>query len=180
MDLTPNSCTYYATWVEKARLYQIKQFPNRNKIYLHLIAFIQHQYCLRQDAFVDIFLKCVQSVKNTATKKLNASGQLSRSERKAAVRHLTKSNRNYSELIDEITEVTKSPVLTDVGKVQKISELIAEHEKQKAEVDQQKLDLFEKSLDSIATDKDYFDILEKLSVKLQRRVANILKALVTA
>ncbi len=78
LNLTANSCAYYATWAQKAKLSQIKQFPNRNKIYLHLIALIQHQYYLRQDTFVDIFLRCVQSAKNTAIKKLNKSEQLSR------------------------------------------------------------------------------------------------------
>lgn len=178
LNLNANGCTYYATWVQKAKLSQIKQIPDSNRIYLHLIAFIQHQYYLRQDSFGDILLKCTQSAKNTAIKRLNKADQLSRSERRAAVRHLTKTNRNYRALVDDITEITKSPLLTDAGKVQKISELIAEHEHQKEEIEQQKLDLFEKSLDSIAKDKDYFDILEKLSIKLQRRVAEILKVLV--
>ena len=157
---------------------QIKQFPDRNKTYLYLIAFIQHQYYLRQDTFTDILLRCVQSSKNTTIKNLNKAEQLSRTERKAAVRHLTKSNHNYKILIDEITEITKSLVLTDSGKVKEISKLIAEYEHQKEEIEQQKLELFEKSLDSIVKDKDYFDILEKLSVKLQHRVAGILKAVV--
>lgn len=178
LNLTPNSCKYYATWVQKAKLSQIKQFPDENKIYLHLIAFIQHQYYLRQDAFIDIFLKCVQTAKNSIVKKLNAADQISRSERKAAARHVTKSNKHYRTLIDEITEITKSPLLTDSGKIQKINELLEEHEQQKQEIEQQKLELFEKSLDSMAKDKDYFDILEQLSVKLQRRVAGVLKTLV--
>jgi TnpA family transposase len=177
LTLTASSCSYYAIWVQKAKLSQIKQFFDRNKTYLHLIAFIQHQYYLRQDTLVDILLRCVQSSKNTTIKNLNKAEQLSRSERKAAVRHLTKSNRNYKVLINDITEITKSPILTDSGKVKKISELIAEHEHQKEEIEQQKLELFEKSLDSIAKDKDYFDILEKLSIKLQHRVAGILKAI---
>lgn len=178
LNLSTSSCSYYATWVQKAKLSQIKQFPDRNKIYLHLIAFIQHQYCLRQDSLVDIFLKCVQSAKNTVTKRLNKMDQLSRPERKAAVRHLTKRNCHYRKLIDDIAEVTKSPIFTDSGKVQKISGLIAEHERQHNEIAQQKLDLFEQSLDAIIRDKNYFDILEKLSIKLQRRVSRILKVLV--
>ena len=115
LNLSANSCRYYATWVQKAKLSQIRQFPDPNKIYLHLIAFIQHQYYLRQDTFVDILLKCIQTVKNTTAKRLNEADQLSRPERKAAVRHLTKSNRNYRELIDEITEaLIKAPYLDKI------------------------------------------------------------------
>src|SRR6185436_9665232 len=40
-----------------------------------------------------------------------------------------------------------------------------------------KIELFEKSLDEMAKDKNYFDILEKLSRKLQNRVADILKVI---
>lgn len=119
LNLTASSCSYYAIWVQKAKLSQIKQFPDRNKTYLHLIAFIQHQYYLRQDTFVDILLRCVQSSKNTTLKNLNKAEQLSRTERKAAIRHLTKANRSYNTLIDDITAITKSPILTDSGKVKK-------------------------------------------------------------
>ncbi|MBX3710129.1 MAG: hypothetical protein KIT56_09075 [Gammaproteobacteria bacterium] len=55
LNLTPQSCEYYATWFKKAKLSQLKQFTDQNKIYLHLIAFIQHQFYLRQDKCVGIF-----------------------------------------------------------------------------------------------------------------------------
>lgn len=95
LNLSPNGSSYYATWMQKAKLSQLKQFPEKEKLYLHMLAFIQHQFYLRQDYFVDVLLKCVQSVKNTANKKLKESDQLSRTERRNAVRHLSKSNRHY-------------------------------------------------------------------------------------
>lgn len=178
LKLTPNSCKYYATWAQKAKLSQIKQFPDKNKTYLHLVAFIQHQYSLRQDTFIDISLKCVQSAKNTLTSRLTETEQISRTERKAAARYYIKSDDNYKDLVDTITDITKSVVLTAEGKVEKISEIITEHRRQREETEQRKLDLFKKSLDSVAKDKDYFDILEKLSARLQQRISGILKVLV--
>lgn len=142
------------------------------------MAFIKHQVYLRQDTFVDILLKCVQSVKKTSVKRLNETDKLSRNERKSAIRHLTKVNHSNKELIDEITSIVRSSVLTDTGKVKKIEEIIANHEKQKNAVEQHKIELFEKSLEHIIKDKDYFDMLEKLSVNLQRRVGEIIKTLV--
>ena len=177
LNLTHRSCQYYAAWVKKAKLSQIKQFPESNKKYLHLIAFIQHQYYLRQDAFVDIFLKCVRSSRNTSLKRLQQTEKLSRNDRRAAVQHVAQSNRSYRSLVDEITEVTKSVIFTDSYKVEEITRLLDTHGKQKSLVAHEKMDLFERSLDSIVTDKDYFDILEKLSVKLQRRVSGIVNAL---
>ena len=177
LSLTPSSCEYYATWVKKAKLSQINQFTDKNKTYLHLIAFIQHQYNKRQDTFIDIFLKCVQSSKNTTTIRLNKSDQLSRGERRAAVRHLTKKNRNYRNVIDEIREITHSPVLSAIGKVEKIDVLLRENGQKIDEAEQERIDLLEKSLDNIVKDKDYFDTLEKQSIKLQNRVSQILKVL---
>jgi hypothetical protein len=178
LDLTSQSCSYYATWIAKSKLSQIKQLADKNKMYLYLISFIQHQFYLRQDTCVDIFLKCVQSAKNTATKRLDESDKLTKGERRAAVKHLSASNRNCSNLITEIAKIAHSPVLTDRGKIKEITALLYEHEKQKFEVTQEKVTLFEKSLDRIADDKDYFDALEKTSLKLQYRVTGITRALI--
>lgn len=177
LDFTPQSCEYYASWVKKAKLSQIKQMADQNKKYLHLISFIRHQYFLRQDTFVDILLKCVQSAKNIAIKRLEKSDNLSRRDRRDAVKHLSKSNHNYRSLVDEITQIIRSPIFTDSGKVQQINDLLATHENRKNEIAQEKINLFEKSLDDISKDKDYFDILESLSIKLQRRISGILKLL---
>ncbi len=87
LSLTPQCCQYYATWIKKAKLSQIKQFSDENKMYVRLIAFLQHQYYARKDTFVDILLRCVQSAKNTVTYRLTESDQLSRNERRSAVRH---------------------------------------------------------------------------------------------
>lgn len=59
--------------------------------------------------------------------------QLTRGDKRSAVRHLTKSRHGHKLLIDEITAITRSPVLTDTGKVQKITELLAIHEKEQDE-----------------------------------------------
>ncbi len=156
----------------------MKQFPDNRKLHLHLIAFFQHQYYTRQDIFIDVFLRSVRSAKNSAIHQIKNVDQLSRPDRRKAVRHLTKKHRGYRSLIDEIAEVTHSTVLTNKGKIQKISELLAQHENKNDKKEQKKLDLFEKSLNDMTKDKDYFDILESLSRKLQNRVSDIIKVLV--
>ena len=54
LKLSPQTCEYYAVWVKKAKLSQIKNIVEDERRYLHLISFVQHQVCLRQDNFVDI------------------------------------------------------------------------------------------------------------------------------
>lgn len=177
LELTPESCGYYATWVKKAKISQLKQFPYKDRLFLHLTAFCQHQFYLRQDAFIDIMIKSVQSMRNTANARLNKSEQLSRKEKRDAIRHITDKNHQYKELIDEITEITKSVVLTDSGKVNAIATLLARHEQAATEKETAKIELFEKSLDRIVNDSDYFDTIEGLSLKLQNKVSGILKVL---
>ncbi len=53
LKLPEKATEYYATWVQKATMAQLKQFPSRWKRYLHLLAFIKHQYSLRQDVLMD-------------------------------------------------------------------------------------------------------------------------------
>jgi TnpA family transposase len=178
LKLSNQSCCYYATWVKKARASQLKQFPDVNKKYLYLIAFIQHQYYLRQDTFIDIFMKCIQSARNACDRRMNESERLSRNERRAAVKHVTESNKAYRELLDEIKTITQSNILTDSGKVQQITQLIQAHEKQNNRSKEDKIKQFEISLDRITKNKDYFDTLEKLSMRIQKRVSKLLKILV--
>ncbi len=178
LSLTPQSSEYYATWVKKAKLSQLKQFNDDRKRYLYLAAFLQHQYYMRQDNFVDIFLRSVRTAINAAISKLRENDGLTRFKRRKAIKHVTTSNKNYRSLIDAITEVTHSTVLTDSGKVNRIAELLSEHENKQDAKEKKKTVMLEQSLDNLAKDKDYFDHLEKLSRKLQARVAEILKVLV--
>ena len=177
LSLTPDCCEYYATWVKKAKLSQLKQFSDKRKLYLRLVAFLQHQYTIRQDNFVDIFLRSVQSAKNSALQQLQHGDKLTRGQRRDAVRHLTDSRKNYRDLIDEITAITQSTGLSDTGKVQKISELLTAHAQSEDTKKQKKIESLEMTLDDMAKNKDHFDTLENLSLKLQNRVSAILKVI---
>ena len=177
LSLTRESCDYYATWVKKAKLSQLKQLPDENKLLLYLVAFCQHQYYSRQDAFADIFMKSVQSIKNRVNSWINRNDKLSRKERREAICHMTKKNQNYEELIEEITEIVKSTVLNDTGKVKNITKLLNKEQALKNEKESEKTALFEQSLKHMANNSDYWNALEKLSVKFQNRVSGILKIL---
>src|ERR1035437_935320 len=64
LNFSPEVIAYHASWTIKARLFQIQQFPSVEKKYLHLLSFISHQYKLRQDNFVDVFLNAVKNYQN--------------------------------------------------------------------------------------------------------------------
>ncbi|HEV2601205.1 MAG TPA: hypothetical protein VGT41_02815, partial [Candidatus Babeliales bacterium] len=109
--------------------------------------------------------------------RLNKFDRISRKERRDAIRHVTKKNSNYRRLIDEITEITHSTILTDLDKLRAISELLDKHKQQRTEEIDLKEKVFEQSLERIANNNDYFDTLKKVSIKLQNRVSWILKVL---
>jgi len=68
LSISDQATEYYATWVSKASLAQLRQFPNSHKRYLYLLGFIKHQHCLRQDLLMDTLLKCTRSAINAARK----------------------------------------------------------------------------------------------------------------
>ena len=61
LQLSDSATHYLATWVKKAKTFQINQFPNKMKSFLYLIGYIKHQYYLRHDILDDIFLKSTHS-----------------------------------------------------------------------------------------------------------------------
>ena len=169
---------YYATWVEKASTGQLKQFPNRWKRYLHLLAFIHHQYSTRQDVLVDILLKTTQAALNAAAKDEDTSDLKKRGEQKNAIRIVTKARRSSQCLIDEIARVTHCEDTSSAEKVTKIKQLLNDRDAlQSAQPDdqvQQSEALLEAQLDPAR----YYNALESRSMKLQHRVSPILKHLV--
>jgi len=108
LSLPDQATEYYATWVQKAKLTQLKQLSNPGKRYLYLLAYIKHQYMDRQDTLVDIFLKCVRTAINSANKRVNAIEKKTRTERRQAIRAITKSHQSARRLLEEITRVVKS------------------------------------------------------------------------
>lgn len=179
LDLSPNSCQHYAIWVQKATIAQLNQLADRSKIYLYIISFIQHQLYLRQDFFADVTIKCVQAANNATENKLNKQEQKSRKKRKAAIKYLRNSRKNYQTLINEIKNIIKSSVFTSKGKINKIEELINKHDEEQSEqANNKEIKVFEETLEKATDDSDYFQIVESLSVKLQNRVAEIIQMII--
>ena len=175
LDLSDQATEYFAIWVQKAENFQINSFSNKYKLYLHLLAYIKHQYFTRQDVLIDIFLKSVQSTLNTAKKQLLIQEKENRSSRNKAIKQLTKSNKDTRLLIEDITYVVKSSVLSEQDKLIKIEALIDQYHEQHTYDDKQQIIAIENTLNNVVKQQDLFDALESLSMRLQRRVSSIIK-----
>ncbi|HIN69118.1 MAG TPA: Tn3 family transposase [Methylococcales bacterium] len=178
LDLHQDCIRYYATWIRKAKLSQLHKFSDKNNLYLHLIAFIEHQIYSRHDYFVDILLKSVQTAKNSAHHKLSYVDNKSRKERQVAVQKVAKINRYRGDLIDEIRKITASSVLNDTGKVSAIEMLLGNYHQTISEKEQEDLQKCEDLLENFANNQALYNHLESGSVRLQNRVSGIIQTLI--
>ena len=68
LALPESATTYYSEWVSKSKLFQLKQFKNRSKAYLYLLAHLKHQYFRQTDLYIDMLIKLVGNANNALNK----------------------------------------------------------------------------------------------------------------
>lgn len=176
LDLNPSSHEYYATWVHKAKMSQLKQMANPAKLYLYLTAFVQHQFYVRQDTLLDIFLKSVQTMRNRAKKKRLANEQLQRSEKNTLIKHLIEEQDRLETMVADIASIINEKSLNDQKKVSEIKALLQKHQVIQTEIDKQGHTDNKKKLKQLLNDDTYYILLEEISISLQRRVSNIVRS----
>ena len=69
MNLNYEGIRYYAGSVIKAKIFQLNQRSDEDR-YVHVTAFIAHQYYRLQDNLVDVMLSVVQSFQNSARRSI--------------------------------------------------------------------------------------------------------------
>lgn len=177
LKLFDSATHYLATWVKKAKTFQINQFPNKMKSFLYLIGYIKHQYYLRHDTLVDIFLKAVHAANNAARKKELEFDKLQKPTQQKAFKTVTLAGKSSRALIDEMRITVKSPTLLEANKLATIEALLDEYDTQHDKKTIDNVIKLEESLESTKDNRIYFDALESLSLKLQNRVTQIAMAL---
>jgi len=176
LPLNDQATEYYATWFYKADYQQLSQFPNRSKAYLHLLAFIKHQFYKRQDTLVDILLKSVTSIKHTANTKLTDNEQSTKKERNEALQLLNKTQKSAWSFAKGVIAIVNATNATPNEKYYKIEALVDAFE-EIDETDEKKLVELDRYLTKESRNQSYYELLTELSNKLQRRVSGIVKVL---
>lgn len=177
LPLSRSARQYYVTWMQKAKLSQVQQFPQLTKRYFHLLVFVQDQYYLHQDALVDILLKCVQSAKSTSARDLKLIEGFLRPQQTASIKLLRNVRIDDKAFIAEVRKIMGIVVMTHQGKCDAIEELLINYDKKYDEETLEEIKTSENLLDNIDNDADHYASLEKNSVKLQNRVAKIVQVL---
>lgn len=177
ISLSDQATEYYTTWLHKANAQQLSQFSDRNKAYLHLLAFIKHQFYKRQDTLVDILLKSVTAAIHAAKKHVADIDQATKAERNNAIQALSKSHKTATQMLKEVSSIVKAPYATPSEKYYKIEELIQDYEECLDEKNDHLIRELEERVDREGLNRAYYDALAAQSRKLQNRVGSIVRLL---
>ena len=176
LNLDHEAIRYYAGSVIKSRIFQISRREKEDR-YLHVIAFIAHQFFSLQDNLVDVLLSTVKTFENAA----------SREHKEQCFERRKEQTRSMQELLDKI-ETDVFDVLNDIQSVLdntgidpalKITEIVRLLKSSQPYIQNAKSQhhSVKQDIGDYASDNQYYDILESRSLKLQKRVSGIIKAL---
>jgi hypothetical protein len=176
LDLTHEGVRYYANTVIKAEIFQLSRRADEDR-YLHLICFVGHQFLRMQDTLVDILLNAVQNATNACKREHKEKHYAERASHWSSLKSFVKSaERGAFTPLAEVEALAFRSDLSDSEKIQCIQQLLTlGFEDRVAAVE--KLDNF-RELSHRPDDAGFYDILESKSVKLQNRVAEIVKHIV--
>jgi len=174
LNLHGETIKHYANWIRKASLQQIRQLSGQKR-YLHLLSFISYQYRLRQDILADVLLVCVQSTENTILKEQKNRSFQHTNTQNQTIQLLAEARISYKSLLNKIQTIAKSTMFSDAEKVKQINELLDQDQAQCLQ--EPKIDTLQKQTLENMRIQNYYILLEASSIKLQNRVAEIIKYL---
>ena len=174
LNLSYESIRYYAYSVIKAQIPQVSRRSDEDR-FLHLIAFIVYQTFKLNDLLIDTLLSAVQAAVNAAEKEQKEVYFRERDQRNQSFATLVEQFRqNVQETLSAIRTIVADAKLNDSQKVVLIDSVLNEKSAKPAQVEQQ-IDEFKQSAVKIQQGQDYFALLETRSLKLQHRVADIVR-----
>lgn len=178
LNLTSEGVRHYAGSVIRSEIFQLTRRSDQDR-YLHLLAFIAHQYFGLQDTLVEIFLKSVQSFLGGVRREHKDLWYQHRP-------HHTRQIRSLVRLVDGSVLGTLSQIktiahsnLADQEKVEAIKQVLDLAEPQKEQLQNQITPLISQT-GSDHEDEDFYRIIEQRSLALQKRTTPILKAVAMA
>ncbi|MCH9695553.1 MAG: Tn3 family transposase [Gammaproteobacteria bacterium] len=175
LALTDKATDFFATWLSKADHQQLTQFKDRHKTYLHLLAFIKHQFFQRQDTAIDILLKSVTATRYAVNNRLREL-KLSRHDSMAeALDTLRDAHMSASTFADAVVAITRSKEASANEKYFKIESLVTDYLEMNSPSHPEITSAFDPLLWKSRRDAEFFTILEGLSRRLQNRVSAIVK-----
>ena len=173
LNLTYEGVRYYAYSVIKSEIFQISRRVDEDR-YLHLIAFIVHQFFKLQDLLIDTLLQAVQNSFNNSTRQYKELYYEQRKDKNESNRRIIKYLDKNTLTITTIKKVVNNPDLSDTEKIKRIQTLLSEYEQKQAEI-KDHISLFREEFEKADKEADLYAVVEAQSIKLQNRVSEIVK-----
>lgn len=174
LELRYECVRHYAYAVIKFQVPQVSRRAAEDR-YLHLIAFIIFQTYKLHDTLIDTLLFTVQSALNIAQKSHKESYYQDREQREQKL--FTLANRLGQTIIGTVSAIKliiADGELNDSQKVAAIDTMLSLQTPKEAQVEHQ-IDTFKQNMATVHRGQDYYDLLEQQSLKLQNRVAEIVR-----
>lgn len=173
LDLTPEGLRYYAYSVIKSEVFQVSRRAEPDR-HLHLLCFIAHQYFHLHDLLIDVLLAAIQSTRHRCQRAHRDQYYDTRTARQYAVRSLVENvERTVCQSLDPIEEIAFQTRLPDEEKVRRIQEILRPRGDDRHVLQRHLLQVKEE-LRYDTEEGGYDAILERLSVKLQNKVADLI------
>jgi len=175
LALSPAGLLYYAHTVLKSGGFHFARRGNEER-YLHLVCFIAHQFFRMQDALIDVLLTVVQTILHTCQREHKEQYYAERGGHRRTLRTFVAGvTQGAVQPLAEIETIAFSPALSDDEKVRRIQDVLTRGTLQRTLVHEQLAYCTTHS--QTAEDAGYYAILEAKSIRLQNRVAALLKHL---
>ncbi len=176
LNLSAENLRYHAQIVLKADLLQIARRAEESR-YLHLLAFIAFQTFRYQDVLVDSFLQSVQTTINSATQTYRDKYFLEREEKRRIFNLFLQSlQESVLPTLTSIEETLKIQNSNPAAKLLLIETAMSLNESERRQIEQQ-TGLLLTETGNARNSGDFYDILQKQSLKLQKRAADIVRCL---
>jgi len=170
INLNHAGINYYAGSVIRSRIFQLQRRTDTDR-YLHLCAFIAHQYYRIQDNLIDMLLSVVASFQSNVLRQQKEYVFEQRKTQNERLRIVLGNLENsHISALHNIQMITDDTGITDQQKIIQIRELLKK-------ANNNPFDVLRLELDNSSTDKSYYQTLEERSLRLQKRLSPILKSL---
>lgn len=174
LDLSYECIRYYAYSVIKSQIPQVLRRSDEDR-FLHLIAFVVYQTFKMNDTLIDTMLSAVQAAINAAEKDQKEAYFKERDQRNQSFAALVERFRqNVRETLAAIRHIVAADQLSDSQKLALIDAALNAETAKPVLVEQQ-FDEFKQNAVKLQQGRDYFALLEARSLKLQHRVADIVR-----
>jgi TnpA family transposase len=176
LDLTPEGVRYYANAVLKSRIFQVSRRAEDDR-HLHLVCFIAHQFLRLHDVLIDVLLLAVQSALNVCQREHKERYYAARIDQRQSIQALVEGvSQGVFNPLTEIETIAFCEQLSDAEKVRHIQAVLSQGQEQRRAVEAHLKQVQQQSQGGIE-DADYYEVLASKSIKLQNRVADIVKEL---